>query len=363
MRLAPQAFPALSEGFLAYAVGAAGNNKKCLVVDLDNTLWEGVVGEDGVAGIKPNKKLQEHILDLYKRGVILAINSKNNLEDALEPIEKHPDMILRKNHFAGWRINWNTKDRNIAEIADELSLGADSFVFIDDDSLNLSLVRANLPEVAAMHPDNLYDYAGFHSFNLTDEDARRGEMYAEERRRKEHFQNFKSPEEFLRDLKMEVMIEAANEENISRISQLTQKTNQFNLTTRRYSEDEVRDLLSKNWKIWTIKARDVFGDYGVVGMAMFHSAEARLDNFLLSCRVLGRGIETALMAHAMNEARKSGVFKLSAEFIPTKKNKPAEKFLPESGFDLVKKEEVAEFYNYDLGKEYRVPGYINIKSY
>lgn len=359
IRLAPQAYPALTEELLKYSVGGAGNTKKCLVLDLDNTLWDGVVGEDGLSGIKPNRKLQEHILGLHKRGVILAINSKNNFEDAMEAIEKHPEMILRKNHFAAWRINWNNKAQNMAELANELSLGSDSFVFVDDDHLNLGLVRRNLPEVAAMHPDYVFDYAGFYSPVLTDEDVRRGEMYAQERQRKEHRESFKSPEEFLRDLKMEVMIESAKDENIPRISQLTQKTNQFNLTTRRYSEDDIRGLARDGWKIWTVGARDVFGDYGIVGCAML-SPGGRLDNFLLSCRVLGRGIETSLLAHVFQEAKRAGAAKLIAEFIPTKKNKPAENFLPEAGFSAVKKDEPGGFYEYDLSREYNAPDYIRI---
>ncbi len=362
MRLAPQAFPKLAEGLLAYAVAASGNTKKCLIVDLDNTLWSGVVGEDGLGGIVPNKKLQEYLLGLYKRGVVLAINSKNNLEDALEAIDKHPDMLLRRDHFAAWRINWNSKDWNITELAEELSLGTDSFVFIDDDYLNISLIRANESSVAVMHPDQVFDYAGFHSFALTDEDARRGEMYVEERRRKEHKERFKSPEEFLRDLKMEVAIARVSEESVARASQLTQKTNQFNLTTRRYSEDEIRKFIKGGWGIWTVGAKDVFGDYGIVGLAMFHPSEARLDNFLLSCRVLGRGIENVFLAHIFREAKKDGVMKLAAEFIPTKKNKPAEKFLPEAGFLIVKKDGTAELYEYDLSKEYRVPEYVKMTT-
>lgn len=362
MRLAPQAFPALSEELLAYAVAAAGNTKKCLVLDLDNTLWDGVVGEDGMTGIKPNKKLQEYILDLYKRGVILAINSKNNFEDAMEAIERHPEMVLRKNHFAAWRINWNMKDGNIAELADELSLGTDSFVFLDDDALNMRLIRTNKPEVAVMHSESIYDYAGFHSFGVTAEDARRGEMYAEERQRKEHKAKFKSPEEFLRDLKMEVTIERVNEESIPRISQLTQKTNQFNLTTRRYSESEVRDLLAKNWRIWTIKAKDVFGDYGVIGAAMGYTEgeDWKIDNFLLSCRVLGRGIENVFLAHIFDEAKKAGARTVGAEFISTKKNKPAENFLPQSGFRLIKVEAKKKSYRFDLKKPYIKPTYLRV---
>ncbi|MFA6536533.1 MAG: HAD-IIIC family phosphatase [Candidatus Paceibacterota bacterium] len=360
LRLAPQAFPVLAESLLAYAVASAGNNKKCLVVDLDNTLWTGVAGEDGPRKVVPNQKLQEHLLGLYKRGVVLAINSKNNPEDAFEVIDNHPEMILRRDHFAAWRINWNNKDSNLIELSEEMSLGTASFAFIDDDPLNLGLVRSNLPEVAVMHPDSVFDYVGFHSFNLTREDVRRGEMYVEERRRKELKQAVPDQEDFLRKLNMEVSISPVSDSNLGRASQLTQKTNQFNLTTRRYSESEIRKFLETGWKIWSLQVKDVFGDYGIVGLAMFDSAKGHLDNFMLSCRVLGRGVETALLAQVLTEAQKSDLKVVSAEFIRTKKNLPAETFLAQSGFELVGKDATRESYEYDLSKKCIVPNYVRV---
>ncbi|MDZ4285814.1 MAG: HAD-IIIC family phosphatase, partial [Candidatus Sungbacteria bacterium] len=294
LRLAPSAFVPLSEELMAFAVATAGNTKKCLVFDLDNTLWSGVVGEDGAMNVIPNRELQEYAVKLYEKGLILAINSKNNLEDALEVFEHNPNMVLKKNHFAALRINWQEKERNIAEIADELNIGTESLVFADDSGLEQERVRMTFPEVAVLPPELLMHFAGFHSFTVTEEDARRGAMYGEERMRKELHAALPSEEEFLAALDLTLTIRRARESDVARASQLTQKTNQFNLATRKYSEDEIRSRLRQDsWRIWIAGAKDRFGDYGIIGIVMIESQGDtwRIDNFLLSCRVLGRKVE------------------------------------------------------------------------
>ncbi len=259
-------------------------------------------------------------------------------------------MILRKNHFAAQRINWQDKALNIKELASELMLGVDSFVFVDDDPFNLLSVKSQCPEVATITPDMLASYKGFESLYLTDEDKRRGQMYAEEFARKQVQSSLNSVDDFLRQLNLEVFIKEVSDESIPRVAQLTQKTNQFNLATRRYSEEQVRDLLTKGWKIWTVSAIDRFGDYGIIGVQMIEPmAESwRIDNFLLSCRILGRGIEKSFLVHALEKAKRAGVQTVLSEYIPTAKNKMSESFYKDNGFLFDKKEGDRYAYKYNL---------------
>lgn len=374
MRLALDAFPALSDELMKDAVAVSGATKKCLVLDLDNTLWSGIAGEDGADKVVPNKKLQEHILGLYKKGAILAINSKNNEEDAWEVIEKHPDMLLRKDHFAAWQINWRDKATNIKAIADELMLGSDSFVFVDDDPFQQNLVAESCPEVAVLHPDNLFRYAGFSTGKLTEEDTRRGEMYAEERTRRSLQSSLKSVDDFLKDLNLEVTIREVKADSpiIPRLSQMTQKTNQFNMTTKRWSEDEIRALLGERHqcKMWAIEAVDRFGDYGTIGFLATRPTSENfweIDNFLMSCRILGRGIEKALLARVVSEARKNGIEELHGRFTPTKKNKVlCESFYPDNGFSLLVDSKGSDgardfrIFSYKTRQEYSYPSLIKV---
>ncbi len=366
MRLAMDAFPELARKLTPDLVATSGAAKKCLVLDLDNTLWQGIVGEDGADKVVPNKKLQEHILNLYKTGTILAINSKNNEEDAWEVIEKNPDMLLRRNHFAAWQINWRDKVTNIKAIADELMLGSDSFVFVDDDPFQQNLVAESCPEVAVLHPDQLIGYAGFSSSKLTAEDARRGEMYAEERSRRTLQSSLNSVDDFLKDLKLEVTIREVKPDSpiIPRLSQMTQKTNQFNMTTKRWSEQDIRGLLGLGNRMWAVEAIDRFGDYGTIGFLSVDPKTEfgwRIDNFLMSCRILGRGIERAFLANLVDSARKNGAHKLIGHFIPTKKNKSlCESFYPGNNFKLVSEADGGFYYEYDFAKQYSYPELIKV---
>lgn len=361
-RLAPYAFPAFAEDFLGYAVAAAGNTRKCMVVDLDNTLWEGIVGEDGWEAVTPNVSFQDQLLRYRQEGVLLAVNSMNTPEEALAVFDR-PDMHINKNHFSAMRINWNSKDRNIEELAEELNLGFESFVFVDDDPYQRGLVRNSFPEIAVLHPDMVPSFSGFMHWSITNEDRRRGAMYQEEQTRKDFEKKFTNLENFLWELKLEMTIRNASDDMIPRISQLTQRTNQFNLTTRRYTEDEIRNFMSRGGKVWTAELRDHFGEYGVVGICMVTpiGAQWRVDNFLLSCRALGRGVEQAFMAYLAHEAKKSGIVKILAEYIPIKKNKPCETFLASEKFSLVRKEKDTSFYEFRVGQEYPFPKCITIR--
>ncbi|MDZ4299412.1 MAG: HAD-IIIC family phosphatase [Candidatus Sungbacteria bacterium] len=351
LRLSPAAFPALAESLLGYAVAHAGNTKKCAVLDLDNTLWQGIVGEDGPENIVPDRKLQTHLLSLFEKGIILALDSKNNEEDALPIFENCPDMVLRKNHIAAWRVNWESKEKNIAELAEELNLGTESFVFVDDDPFQRGAVRTAFPEIAVLSPEQIYDYAGFCSFAITDEDRRRGSMYAEERQRRELKGSLRTEEDFLKELDLHVVMNEVSDETMARVSQLTQKTNQFNLTTRRYGEDDIRRLLGKGWRVWTIGVTDRFGDYGTTGVVMIEPQSAdewRVDNFLLSCRVLGRKVEDRLVAHLIDAAGRAGVRTIHAEYRASSKNRQTESFWDRMAFTRIKEDNEHTLYRHEL---------------
>lgn len=320
--------------------------KKCLVLDLDNTLWGGVVGEDGFENLQLSLTppgsgylaFQQAILDLYHRGVMLAINSRNNREDALQVIRTHPNMILKENHFAALRLNWNDKAQNLRELAEELNIGLDAMVFLDDDPTNRSLVRALLPEVETPDlPDDPADYTRFlNSQNyfpteaITDEDKMRGNLYVTERLRKEQEKLFENKEGFLASLKLELICSEDDDSSIARLAQLTEKTNQFNTNKRPLSQDEMRMYIeSPTHHVYHGRLLDVFGDYGIVIFALVEdrSEEWHIDQMLMSCRVFGRSVEEAFLAFIAERARRAGAKRLTTAFTPTPKNIPAKAFL------------------------------------
>lgn len=335
--------------------------KKCLVLDLDNTLWGGVVGEDGLEGIKlaltsPGNHFvafQQAILDVYHKGVILAVNSRNNYEDAMEVIRNHPNQILKEHHFAAFRINWNDKAENIKELAKELNLGLDSFVFLDDDETNRSLVRSLLPQVAV--PDlpndpkeytrffNNLDY--FSSTVITDEDKMRGNLYVTERLRKEEEKQHASKEDFLGSLSLELFVKKNDNSNVSRLAQLTEKTNQFNTNKIPRTENDVLQFMEdKGGVVYHGKLHDKFGDYGVVVLAFVKKLKEEwvVESLLMSCRVFDRGVENSFFSLLMSEAKKEGVSKISVIYQPTEKNIPAKTFIEKhlNGGELILPEQV-----------------------
>ena len=258
--------------------------KKCLVLDLDNTLWGGVVGEEGLDGIKLGwdasgrgfVAFQQAILDLHNRGIILALNSRNNYEDAMAVIRRHPNMVLKENNFASLRINWNEKPDNMREIAKELNIGLDSLVFLDDDPVNRAVMRNALPEVET--PDLPQDPEKYAKFLLTlpyfkggvttDEDKMRGNLYVTERLRKAAENNYGAKEDFLKSLEIEVHCYQDDSSCLSRLAQLTEKTNQFNTNKKPMSENEIsRRIAEPSHSIFHAAARDKFGDYGVIAFA------------------------------------------------------------------------------------------------
>jgi FkbH-like protein len=357
----------MAEEWMRFLVPLTGKTAKALVVDLDNTLWGGIIGEDGINGIKLSAEypgaayqaLQRAMLDLARRGILLAVCSKNNPDDAMEAIEKHPGMLVRAKDFAAMRINWNDKAQNLREIAAELNIGVDALAFADDNPFECEQVRAALPEVTVISlPENPMEYARlvrdnpvFERLTLSAEDQQRGAMYAEQRERSQAEQSFQTKEDFFRYLEQEADIEPVTDATLARVAQLTQKTNQFNLTTRRYTEQEIADLSKRpEWKVMSIRVRDRFGEHGLVGVAMtrVEGEVCQVDNFLLSCRVIGRTVETALLANLAEQAAARGCKKLEGWFLPTKKNAPAREFYSQHGFAEREKNSEGSLWSLDL---------------
>jgi FkbH-like protein len=316
--------------------------KKCIVVDLDNTLWGGIIDQDGIENIQLGHlgigeaftQFQNTIMSYYHRGFLLAICSKNNYEEVIEVIEKHPDMILRKKYFSSIKINWLDKTVNLKSIANDLNIGSDALVFLDDNPAECELVRQQLPEVEVINltgdPDNyIYQLLSIDSLNtivLTEEDRSRNQMFAADEKRKEFEISFSNLDDYYKSLQMTAFISVNNFSHLSRVAQLTQKTNQFNLTTRRYSIEEIKKYAdNSSYKIYTLRLVDKFGDNGIVLVAivMKDNYEWIIDTFLMSCRVIGRQAETALLNTILKDAQNEDARIVKGIFIETKKNAPA----------------------------------------
>jgi FkbH-like protein len=312
---------------------------KVIVLDCDNTLWKGVVGEDGIAGIAISptwKQLQERMVDLSSKGFLLCVCSKNAESDVLDVFEQRSDMILKRDHLVSWRINWRPKSENIISLAQELNLGLDSFIFLDDNPIECSEVRARCPEVLTLRLPIEGDMVGFldgvwafDRLDVTSEDLQRTAMYQQEVKRGQFQNQTRTIEEFLAGLDLQVRIADPEPEDRRRIAQLTQRTNQFNFTTIRRTEREIDRLAESGLECRAVAVSDRFGDYGLVGVMIFAvRAEAlEIDSFLLSCRVLGRGVEHRMLNHLGAIARERGSASVTATLIPTPKNQPASDFL------------------------------------
>lgn len=332
--------------------------KKCLVLDLDNTLWGGVLGEEGPDGIKiggdyPGNaflSFQKGLLELGKNGIVLAICSKNNEQDVLELWEKNPYLVLRKEQFAAYRINWQDKATNLRALAETLNLGLDSFVFVDDNPSERALIKQLLPMVSVPDfPVQPYDLPAFFKtlvekefkvYSVTDEDRAKTAQYQANAQRADFQTHFADFNAFLRSLKMHLTIEAANEYNIPRVAQMTQKTNQFNLTTNRYTDADVKTMLEQGWKVFCLSVADRFGDNGITGCIMINSN--RIDSFLMSCRVLGKGIETAFIKKVFQLLREQGVSEMEAVYVPTAKNAQVKDFYDGVGMHCIAENENGE---------------------
>ena len=369
----------LCDSYLSYIKPILGISKKCLVLDLDNTLWGGVLGEDGLEGIRlgpttqgrPFLDFQRYILSLHQRGVILAVNSSNNFSEAREVFRKHPFMVLKEEHFSCLKINWENKAANMKAIAEELGVGTDSMVFIDDDKLNREIVRKSMPEVSVVDlPDDpafflqaVSEIGDFNTLQLTGEDRKKGRMYTEQKMRKEFSDSVSDITDYLEGLNMVVTIERAQDSNIPRIAQLTQKTNQFNMTTRRYQEADIRGFATDgSFLVLAVDVKDKFGDNGITGVVIVkkESGSWKLDTFLLSCRVIGRRVEQAMLGYVLKKLKEAKIKTLTAEFIHTAKNIPAINFYKENGFKFIKDEGNKQLWHYDFKEGYSYPEFIRV---
>jgi FkbH-like protein len=344
-----------------------GKAKKAIIFDCDNTLWKGILGEDGAEKIEMSGKTKQGVifeevqnlaLELTKKGILIGFCSKNNLQDVEIIINEHPDMSIRNDNITIKKINWEDKATNLMAIAEELNIGLDSLVFVDDSDFETGHINDGLPQVTVLQvPDNLYEYpqlirnnqALFFNVSQSKEDLKKTEIYKQQARRTEVQASYKDIEFYLRSLKLEISIHINATELIPRISQLTQKTNQFNLTTKRYTEADVDTFIKKNnITVFTVEVKDNYGDSGVTGVCIiqtnFKNKSANIDSLLMSCRIIGRNIELAFFDFLIEYLRDFEIKVLNAVYIKTYKNEQVNNFYEQMGFECVRNSNNDKYY-------------------
>jgi FkbH-like protein len=354
----------------------SGDTRKLVVVDLDDTLWGGVLGDEGWESLRLGGHdavgeayvdFQRGLRRLSRRGIILGIVSKNDEGPAIEAITKHPEMVLRCGDFAGWRINWNDKAENVAALAAELNIGLQSVVFVDDNPVERGRVREALPEVLVpdwpasplLFSSSLAALNCFDTAAHTPEDRQRQAAYRAESARVEERRAAASLDDWLRSLQLKVHVAELNDANAMRATQLLNKTNQMNLSTRRLTGAELRSWASDpRHKVWVFRVTDKFGDAGLTGILSLalQDGDARIVDFVLSCRVIGRQVEEAMMYQAMRYAGDCGMQTLSAEYIPTAKNGPCLRFLERSGLE----NSDGRVFRWPLSRPYAPPPHVDV---
>lgn len=346
-----EALPAVAKHACDIVQAVTGKFRKCLILDLDNTMWGGIIGDDGVENIeignlgngKAFTQLQLWAKQLKERGIILAVCSKNTEHIAREPFEKHPDMVLRPEDIAVFVANWETKVDNIRHIQSVLNIGFDSMVFLDDNPFERNIVRDNIPGIVVPElPEDPADYVPylrtqnlFETASFAEEDSSRTRQYQEEAGRMKLQVTFTNEGEYLSDLNMVATVKPFDKFSTPRVAQLSQRSNQFNLRTVRYTEEDIaRISASPVHKGITFSLRDRFGDYGLIAVVILESKSDYLfiDTWFMSCRVLKRGVENFTLNALVEEARKMGFRKLVGEYIPTSKNGMVEEHYSGLGF-------------------------------
>ena len=346
--------PLLAQSLLDTVLAASGMFAKCVVLDLDNTLWGGVIGDDGLEGIALGEfdegeaffGFQMFIRELKRRGIILAVVSKNEHSAAVLPFREHPHMVLKEEDISVFVANWDNKADNIRLVQKTLNIGFDSLVFLDDNPFERNIVRQFLPDVVV--PDlpedpSLYlqTLAGLNLFetaSFSEADLQRADQYREEAQReltKTHFTNIN---DYLSSLGMEISLERFNAFNLPRIAQLSQRSNQFNLMTRRYSEAACEAMMcDPSIAPLTVKLADKFGDYGLISVVILKSAgrDIEIDEYLMSCRVLQRGVESFAMNNIFSYAARQGAERVTGHYLPTKKNEMVKNFFKGFGFEKI----------------------------
>lgn len=345
--------PLYAEHFCRLLAALRGKSRRCLILDLDNTLWHGVIGDDGLAGIvigqgdptgEAHLAVQQTALMLRERGIVLAVSSKNNDEIARLPFRNHLEMLLRENHIAVFQANWDDKATNITAIARELSLGLESMVFLDDNPVERGLVRRLLPEVAvpelpedpALYARTLLAAGYFEAITFSDEDRRRSDFYQDNAQRVALQKQAGDVDAYLASLDMTITFQPFDEIGRTRITQLINKSNQFNLTTRRYTESEVRDA-EYDPQCYTLQVRlaDSFGDNGMISVVICRATDPatwEVDTWLMSCRVLGRKVEQAILGELLAAARNRGIARIVGIYHPTPRNQLVEEHYAKLGF-------------------------------
>ncbi len=325
---------------------------KVIALDCDDTLWRGTCGEDGPEGVQldePRLALQRFMLRQRDAGMLLTLVSKNNPHDVFDTFRAHPEMPLQPEHFVAWRINWASKADNLRSLAEELDLSLDSFIFVDDNPKECAEVQAALPEVVAVPlptseaeiPEFLEHVWAFDRLRITEEDRRRSELYSREMERGRLLKQVGSLEEFLAALQLEIDVHPLKPEELPRAAQLTQRTNQMNSTTIRRSEAEIQALLQSGAECLTVHVKDRFGSYGLTGLIILRQRESELEveSFLLSCRVLGRGVEHRLLAYLGELAAERGLTTLRVPFRKTARNLAAQLFLESVALEYMRAEQ------------------------
>lgn len=356
--------PYFADSLCRLIAAMRGKSRKALVLDLDNTLWAGVIGDDGMAGIniaqgdatgEAHLALQRYALALRECGVVLAVSSKNTDEVARQVFREHPDMLLREEHIAVFQANWNDKASNIEAIARTLNIGLDALVFVDDNPAERALIRQRLPQVAVPElPDDPAFYvrtiaaAGyFEAVGFADEDRKRAQFYTDNAKRVELQSNIGSIDDYLRSLEMKISFSAFDERARARIAQLINKSNQFNLTTRRYTEAEI-DALIADEQAFTMQIRleDVFGDNGMISTIICRTIgeDWEIDTWLMSCRVLGRKVEQAALQQLIAHGKACGIRRLLGLYRPTERNNIVADHYTKLGFTLLRKRDEVEIW-------------------
>lgn len=348
--------------------------KKCIVLDCDNTLWGGIIGEDGLGGIEIGSDFpgsaftdfQKHMIHLRSKGLFLGIASKNNEEDVFEVFDKHDAMVLKRDHISSWQVHWRSKVESLQAIADDLNITTDALVFVDDNPKEIAEVQERLPEVTCFQvPEELAEFPNllvnsglFDIANLTEEDGKRADMMLAENKRKTE-STAMSEEEFIQSLELKINVFEAREQHLARITQLINKTNQFNVTTKRRSADEVKTLSEADDKILLgMDISDRFGEYGLVGVVILDKQDDQtwtFDSLMMSCRVLGRGAETTMIAKAGEVAAMRGGEKLTGQYIPTQKNKMVEDLFERHNF-----KQDGELWHINIADLLQPPEYVEV---
>lgn len=339
-----------------FIMSANGKAKKALIFDCDNTLWKGVLGEDGFDKIEMSinskngiyfNQVQKLAMNLIEKGVIIGLCSKNNESDVQNVIENHADFIIKDKSILIKKVNWLDKVTNLQNISKELNIGLDSIVFIDDSSFEVNHVKSQLPQVEVIQvPEKLFEYPAlvnkvsnlFFNLSYTKEDTLRNSMYSDNLKRKSHQKKYKNIDAYLASLGLVIEVSKDDQQNISRISQMTQKTNQFNLTTKRYTENDVKQFLESNEHIvYSFSVSDKFGGNGITALSIINIEDeaAIIDTFLMSCRIIGRNIEFSIMNFIISELKLLKIKTLRSSYIESTKNIQVKRFYDDCSFQNI----------------------------